>query len=211
MCTAVLLVMGFCYVWMWETLSDEALATDSTESRLFSPHRTESAIELPGLCCSATTGATADRERACRAPGGRRDGRAPTPRGAGVVAVPWDRASVLRVRVPAVTPTFLARTCGHTRGGIRLDGAPGGPEASWQAEAGAAGARSCIAATMVQRVECVASSVAIPVARVEPLPKPTHKTGCAIWRWNTRARNTRHVKHDGVSTWSSRRRTPWLS
>ena len=64
MCTAVLLVMGFCYVWMWETLSDEALATDSTESRLFSPHRTESAIELPGLCCSATTGATADRERA---------------------------------------------------------------------------------------------------------------------------------------------------
>ena len=45
------------------------------------------------------TGATADREQACRAPGGERDRQPPTLRGAGVVVPFWDRASVLPVRV----------------------------------------------------------------------------------------------------------------
>ena len=194
MCTAVLLVMGLCYIWMWETLSDEALATDSTESRLVSPHRTESAIELPGLCCSATTGATADRERACRAPGGGRDGRAPTPRGAGVVAVPSDRASTLPVRVPAVTPTFLARTCGHTRGGRRLDGAADGLEVCWRVEAGATGPGSCIAAKTVHADAFGLPSVSIHGARDEPKPKPTRETGCGLWG------RAEHLVPDGPDT-----------
>ena len=94
---------------------------------------------------------------------------------------------------------------------IRLDGAADGLEVCWRAEAGATGAGSCIAAMLVQGAESVTSNVAIHVARVEPMPKPMRRTGCAIWRWTPRARNTRRVGHDEVSTWSSRRRTPWLS
>jgi hypothetical protein len=45
-----------------------------------------------GLCRAAMTGATADWGQACRAPGGEQDRQPPTPRGAGAVAVPWDRA-----------------------------------------------------------------------------------------------------------------------
>jgi hypothetical protein len=63
---------------------------------------------------------------------------------------------------------------------IRLDEAAGVPELCGQAEAGATGAGSCIAAMTVQRAESVTSIVAIHVALVEPTPKPTHRTDGAI-------------------------------
>ena len=153
------------------------------------------------------TGATADWGQACRAPGGEQDRQPPTPRGAGVVAGTWVRAGKLLLRVPAVTPTFLSRTCGRTQDRIRLDGTADVLELCGQAEAGATGAGSCIAAMTVQRAESVPSIVAIHVARVEPMPKPMRRTDGAIWRWSTRARRTRHLRHGGAPTWSLRRRT----
>jgi hypothetical protein len=134
----------------WDILPDGALAIDSTELKLLSFHSTEFAS--PELCCSATTEATADREQACRAPGGEQDRQPPTPRGAGVAVPAWGRACKLPVRVPAVTPTSPAKICGRMRDRIRLDGAAGVLELCGQAEAGATGAGSCIAAMMVQRV-----------------------------------------------------------
>ena len=153
------------------------------------------------------TGATADWGRACRAPGGEQDRQPPTPRGAGVVAVPWDRAGELPVRVPAVTPIFLSRTCGRTQDRIRLDEAAGVPELCGQAEAGATGAGSCNAAMTVQRAESLPSIVAIHVARVEPMPKPMRRTDGAISCGGTRTSSTRHPESNQVPTWSSRRRT----
>ena len=136
MYTAAFLVEGCHHI--RDTRPDGALAIDSTALKLLSFHSTEFAS--PELCCSATTGATADREQACRAPGGEQDRQPPTPRGAGVVAVPWDRAGELPVRVPAVTPIFLSRTCGRTQDRIRLDGTADVLELCGQAEVGAAGA-----------------------------------------------------------------------
>ena len=162
----------------WDTLRDGALAIDSTGLKSLSLRSTE--FSNPGLCCSAMTGATAGWGQACRAPGGEQDRQPPTPRGAGVVAVPWDRAGELPVRVPAVTPTSPAKICVRMRGRIGLDGAAGVPELCGQAETGATGAGSCIAAMTVQRAESVTSIVAIHVALVEPTPKPTHRTDGAI-------------------------------
>ncbi len=188
----------------WGILRDGALAID-TELESLPFHSAEFAS--PELCCSAMTGATADWGQACRAPGGEQDRQPPTPRGAGVVAVPWDPAGELPVRVPAVTPTSPAKICGRMRDRIRLDGAAGVPELCRQAEAGATGAGSCIAAMTVQRAESVPSIVAIHVARVEPMPKPMRRTDGASWRWSTHARRTRHLRHGGAPTWSPRRRT----
>ena len=153
------------------------------------------------------TGATADWGQACRAPGGEQDRQPPTPLGAGVVAVPWDRAGELPVRVPAVTPTSPAKICGRMRDRIRLDEAAGVPELCGQAEAGATGAGSCNAAMTAQRAESLPSIVAIHVARVEPMPKPMRRTDGAISCGGNRTSSTRHAESDQVPTWSSRRRT----